>query len=76
MFYLLGDRLLPDELDRTASTKIHRICPKKVIQLCYRLGVRGNIKINELTKYQIHQISSAPLAAPVDATLVLAHRLG
>jgi small subunit ribosomal protein S13 len=57
MFYLSGARLLPDEQVRIASTKIHGIGPKKAIQLCYRLGISGNIKINELTKSQIHQIS-------------------
>ena len=57
MFYLSGARLLPDEQVRIASTKIHGIGPKKAIQLCYRLGISGNIKMNELTKYQIHQIS-------------------
>ncbi|KAI5667166.1 hypothetical protein M9H77_17019 [Catharanthus roseus] len=29
---------------------------KKAIQVRYRLGISGNIKINELTKYQINQI--------------------
>ncbi|KAF6994603.1 hypothetical protein CFC21_011265, partial [Triticum aestivum] len=29
---------------------------KKAIQLRYRLGISGNIKMNELTKYQIDQI--------------------
>ncbi|KAJ1681738.1 hypothetical protein LUZ63_023040 [Rhynchospora breviuscula] len=57
MFYLSGARSLPDEQVRIASTKIHGIGPKKAILLCYRLGISGNIKINELTKYQIHQIS-------------------
>nr|ULQ69513.1 ribosomal protein S13 [Isolepis setacea] len=57
MFYLLGARLLPDEQVRIASTKIHGIGSKKAIQLCYQLGLSGNIKINELSKYKIHQFS-------------------
>ncbi|KAK4341403.1 hypothetical protein RND71_039904 [Anisodus tanguticus] len=32
------------------------IGPKKAIQVRYRLGISGNIKIKELTKYQIDQI--------------------
>jgi len=32
------------------------IGPKKAIQLRYQLGISGNIKMNELTKYQIDQI--------------------
>jgi small subunit ribosomal protein S13 len=57
MSYISGARLLPDEQVRIASTKIHGIGPKKAIQLCYQLGISGNIKIKELTKYQIDQIA-------------------
>nr|ULQ69008.1 ribosomal protein S13 [Bolboschoenus planiculmis] len=57
MLYISGARLLPEEQVRIASTKIDGIGPKKAIQLCYRLGISGNIKMNELTKYQIDQIS-------------------
>jgi small subunit ribosomal protein S13 len=53
MLYILGARLLPDEQVRIALTKMDGIGPKKAIQLCYRLGISGNIKMNELTKYQI-----------------------
>ncbi|KAJ4740341.1 Ribosomal protein S13 [Rhynchospora pubera] len=56
MPYLSGARLLPDEQVRIASTKIDGIGPKKAILLCSRLGISGNIKMNELTKYQIDQI--------------------
>lgn len=56
MLYISGARLLPDEQVRIASTKMDGIGPKKAIQLCYRLGISGNIKMNELTKYQIDQI--------------------
>ncbi|KAJ1682966.1 hypothetical protein LUZ63_021480 [Rhynchospora breviuscula] len=56
MPYISGARSLPDEQVRIASTKIHGIGPKKAILLCYRLGISGNIKMNELTKYQIDQI--------------------
>jgi small subunit ribosomal protein S13 len=56
MLYISGARLLPDEQVRIALTKMDGIGPKKAIQLCYRLGISGNIKINELTKYQIDQI--------------------
>jgi small subunit ribosomal protein S13 len=56
MSYISGARLLPDEQVRIASTKMDGIGPKKAIQLRYRLGISGNIKMNELTKYQIDQI--------------------
>jgi ribosomal protein S13 len=56
MLYILGARLLPDEQVRIALTQMDGIGPQKAIQLCYRLGISGNIKMNELTKYQIDQI--------------------
>lgn len=56
MLYISGARLVPDEQVRISSTKMDGIGPKKAIQLCYRLGLSGKIKINELTKYQIDQI--------------------
>ena len=56
MSYISGARSLPDEQVRIASTKMDGIGPKKAIQLRYRLGISGNIKMNELTKYQIDQI--------------------
>nr|ULQ69759.1 ribosomal protein S13 [Mayaca fluviatilis]ULQ69783.1 ribosomal protein S13 [Mayaca fluviatilis] len=49
-------RSLPDSQVKIASTKMDGIGPKKAIQLRYRLGISGNIKMNELTKYQIDQI--------------------
>ena len=55
MSYISGARSLPDEQVRIASTKMDGIGPKKAIQLRYRLGISGNIKMNELTKYQIDQ---------------------
>nr|ULQ69247.1 ribosomal protein S13 [Ecdeiocolea monostachya] len=51
MSYISG---APDEQVRIAST--NGIGPKKAIQLRYRLGISGNIKMNELTKSQIDQI--------------------
>lgn len=57
MLYISGARLVPDKQVRIALTKIYGIGPKKAIQVCYRLGISGNIKMNELTKYQIDQIS-------------------
>nr|ULQ70070.1 ribosomal protein S13 [Xyris pauciflora] len=57
MSYISGALSLPDEQVRIASTPIFGIGPKKAILLCYRLGISGNIKIHELTKYQIDQIS-------------------
>jgi len=56
MLYISGARLVADEQVRIASTKIDGIGPKKAIQVRYRLGISGNIKIKELTKYQIDQI--------------------
>uniref|UniRef100_K4D8U2 Small ribosomal subunit protein uS13m n=1 Tax=Solanum lycopersicum TaxID=4081 RepID=K4D8U2_SOLLC len=56
MLYISGARLVGDEQVRIASTKIVGIGPKKAIQVRYRLGISGNIKIKELTKYQIDQI--------------------
>ena len=56
MLYISGARLVGDEQVRIASTKIDGIGPKKAIQVRYRLGISGNIKIHELTKYQIDQI--------------------
>nr|YP_009306143.1 ribosomal protein S13 [Corchorus olitorius]AOO95978.1 ribosomal protein S13 [Corchorus olitorius] len=56
MSYISGTRLVDDKQVRIASTKIYGIGPKKAIQVRYRLGISGNIKIKELTKYQINQI--------------------
>lgn len=56
MLYISGAKLVPDEQVRIALTKMEGIGPKKAIQVCYRLGISGNIKMNELTKYQIDQI--------------------
>lgn len=56
MSYISGARSVADEQVRIASTKIDGIGPKKAIQVRYRLGISGNIKIKELTKYQIDQI--------------------
>nr|UXC96430.1 ribosomal protein S13 [Amorphophallus albus] len=56
MSYISGAKSVPDEQVRIASTKIEGIGPKKAIQVRYRLGISGNIKMNELTKYQIDQI--------------------
>ncbi|YP_009477644.1 ribosomal protein S13 (mitochondrion) [Nymphaea colorata] len=53
MSYIGGARLVPDEKVRIALTKMAGIGPKKAIQVCYRLGISENIKMNELTKYQI-----------------------
>ncbi|KAI5638812.1 hypothetical protein M9H77_00519 [Catharanthus roseus] len=50
MLYISGARSVADEQVRIASTKIDGIGPKKAIQVRYRLGISGNIKINELTK--------------------------
>ena len=56
MSYISGARSVDDEQVRIASTKIDGIGPKKAIQVRYRLGISGNIKIKELTKYQIEKI--------------------
>nr|AAQ15140.1 RPS13 [Colchicum persicum] len=53
MSYISGASLVPDEQVRIASTKIPGIGPKKAIQVRYRLGISGNIKMKELTKSQI-----------------------
>ncbi|KAL2906088.1 Ribosomal protein S13 mitochondrial [Bienertia sinuspersici] len=56
MSYISGARLADDKQVKIASTKIDGIGPKKVIQVCYRLGIGDNIKIKDLSKYQIDQI--------------------
>ncbi|KAH0447145.1 hypothetical protein IEQ34_024026 [Dendrobium chrysotoxum] len=56
MSYISGARSVPDEQVRIASTKMDGIGPKKAIQVRYRLGISGNIKMNELTKSQIDQM--------------------
>ena len=57
MSYISGARSVPDEQVRIASTQIDGIGPQKAMKFRYRLGISGNIKIYELTKYQIDQIS-------------------
>nr|CAD91255.1 mitochondrial ribosomal protein RPS13 [Caladenia cf. caerulea Chase O-487] len=56
MSYISGVRSVPDEQVRIASTKMDGIGPKKAIQVRDRLGISGNIKMNELTKSQIDQM--------------------
>nr|AVL84852.1 ribosomal protein S13 [Gastrodia elata]UTM91976.1 ribosomal protein S13 [Gastrodia angusta]WNH36715.1 ribosomal protein S13 [Gastrodia angusta]WOE91477.1 ribosomal protein S13 [Gastrodia elata] len=58
MSYISGarSRSVPDEQVRIASTKMDGIGPKKAIQVRYRLGISGNIKMNELTQSQIDQM--------------------
>lgn len=56
MLFISGARLVADKQVRIALTKMIGIGLKKAIQVCYRLGISGNIKIKELTKYQIDQI--------------------
>nr|CAD92015.1 mitochondrial ribosomal protein RPS13 [Paris quadrifolia] len=56
MLYISGARSVPDEQVRIASTNIDGIGPTKAILVRYRLGVSGNIKMNELTKYHIDQL--------------------
>lgn len=56
MLYISGARLVAEKQVRIALTKMYGIGPKKAIQVCYRLGISGNIKIKELTKYQIDQM--------------------
>lgn len=56
MSYISGARSVPDEQVRIASTKMDGIGPQKAMKFRYRLGISGNIKMNELTKYQIDQI--------------------
>ncbi|RAL38944.1 hypothetical protein DM860_014770 [Cuscuta australis] len=54
--YISGARSVVNEQVRIASQRIYGIRPKKAIHARYRLGISGNIKIKELTKYQIDQI--------------------
>nr|QJH92071.1 ribosomal protein S13 [Podocarpus macrophyllus]QXE44224.1 ribosomal protein S13 [Podocarpus macrophyllus] len=56
MLHLLGARLVPNEQVRIAPTGIGGIGPKEATQVCYRSGISENIKVNELTRYQIDQI--------------------
>ena len=51
MSYISGARLVADEQVRIASTKMDGIGPKKAIQVRYRLGISGNIKIKEFTLF-------------------------
>ncbi|KAK1301125.1 hypothetical protein QJS10_CPB13g00976 [Acorus calamus] len=56
MSYLSGALNKKNEQVRIALTKIYGIGPKKAMQLCSRLGLSGNIKMNELTKFQMDQM--------------------
>nr|CAD91249.1 mitochondrial ribosomal protein RPS13 [Aa paleacea] len=56
MSYISGARSVPDSKVRIASTKMDGIGPQKAIQVRYRLGISGNIKMNELTQSQIDQM--------------------
>nr|UDH58342.1 ribosomal protein S13 [Brasenia schreberi] len=53
MSYIGGASSVPDAKVRIASTKMAGIGPKKAILVRYQLGISENIKMNELTKYQI-----------------------
>ncbi|KAI3881118.1 hypothetical protein MKX03_010131 [Papaver bracteatum] len=53
---LPGDRSVPEEQVRVASTKMDGIGSQKSIQIRSRPGISGKIKIKELTKSQIGQI--------------------
>jgi len=56
MSYISGARSVADKQVKIASTKMDGIGPKKAIQVRSRLGISENIKIKELTKYQIDQM--------------------
>nr|AEM46206.1 ribosomal protein S13 [Silene noctiflora] len=56
MAYISGARLVDDKQVKIASTKISGIVRKKARQLSSQLGLSENIKIKELTKYQLDQI--------------------
>lgn len=56
MSYILGTNLNSNKQVKIASTRIFGIGPKKAIQVCDRLGLSDNIKVNKLTKYQFDQI--------------------
>nr|ADG85275.1 ribosomal protein S13 [Silene noctiflora]AEM46218.1 ribosomal protein S13 [Silene noctiflora]AJP34463.1 ribosomal protein S13 [Silene noctiflora] len=56
MPYISGARLVDDKQVKIALTKISGIGRKKGLQLSARLGLSENIKIKELTKYQIDKI--------------------
>ena len=53
---VLGTRLVPSEQVRIAPTEILGIGPKEATQVRYRLGISENIRVNELTKYQIDRL--------------------
>ncbi|KAK8935204.1 hypothetical protein KSP39_PZI014078 [Platanthera zijinensis] len=56
MSYISGARSVPDSQVRISSTKMEGIGHKKAIQVRSRLGISGNIKMNELTKSHIDQM--------------------
>nr|AEO21070.1 ribosomal protein S13 [Silene conica] len=56
MSYISGARLVEEKKVKIASAEIGGVGRKKSNLLCYRLGLSENIKIKELTKYQIKQI--------------------
>jgi len=56
MLHLFGAKIVPKKQVSIALTKIGGIGYKEATQVCYRLGISENIKVNELTKYQIDQI--------------------
>jgi small subunit ribosomal protein S13 len=54
--FISGARLVGDQQVRISLTKIYGIGRSKAVRLCSQLGISLNTKINELTKYQVHQI--------------------
>lgn len=57
MSYILGTKLVSNKQVRLALTQIFGIGPKKAIWVCDQLGLGDNIKVNNLTWYQIDRIS-------------------
>lgn len=58
MSYILGTKLVSNKQVRLALTQIFGIGPKKAIWVCDQLGLGDNIKVNNLTWYQINRIST------------------
>nr|YP_009531827.1 ribosomal protein S13 [Leiosporoceros dussii]AXZ70973.1 ribosomal protein S13 [Leiosporoceros dussii] len=56
MSYILGSNSISNKQIKIALIQIFGIGPKKAIQLCYRLGLSENIRVNKLTSYQIDEI--------------------
>lgn len=56
MTYIAGARLEEHKAVRVALTNIYGIGQGKAVQLANQLGISKNVKVHDLTKYQIDQL--------------------